>query len=66
VSAAATDRVDEAAGWLSWLDRHRTEAGSLPEKVLYNGSPAAVAPLAWTSALVLIALTQTPPGADTC
>jgi GH15 family glucan-1,4-alpha-glucosidase len=27
----------------------------LPEKVLYNGDPASVAPLAWASAAVLIA-----------
>lgn len=26
--------------------------GALPEKVLSDGSPAAVAPLAWTSSLV--------------
>ena len=30
-------------------------AGSFPEKVLYDGRPAAVAPLAWTAALVVIA-----------
>ena len=34
---------------------HRTDAGSFPEKVLYDGRPAAVAPLAWTAALVVIA-----------
>lgn len=66
VAAAATGRADETETWLSWLDRHRTDAGSLPEKVLYNGSPAAVAPLAWTSALVVIALTETPPGEVAC
>lgn len=36
---------------LAWLEAHRTPAGSLPEKVLADGSPAAVAPLAWTCAL---------------
>lgn len=41
--------------WLSWLDQHRTAAGALPEKVRPDGSPAYVAPLAWTSAAVVIA-----------
>ena len=41
---------------LSWLREHRTSAGSLPEKVLHDGRPAAVAPLAWTAASVLMAL----------
>jgi glucoamylase len=39
---------------LRWLDQHRTAAGSLPEKVLANGQPASVAPLAWTAAAVVI------------
>jgi GH15 family glucan-1,4-alpha-glucosidase len=43
---------------LRWLDEHRTREGSLPEKVLSNGTPAAVAPLAWTAATVLIALDE--------
>ncbi len=38
-----------------WLGSHRTAAGSFPEKVLHDGRPAAVAPLAWTAALVVIA-----------
>ena len=37
-------------------DAHRTSAGALPEKVLADGSPAAVAPLAWTAATVLLTL----------
>ena len=41
---------------LSWLAAHRTEQGSLPEKVLHDGSPAQVAPLAWTAANTLLAL----------
>ncbi|MEE1649178.1 hypothetical protein V1260_00055 [Brachybacterium sp. J144] len=46
----------EAAGEiLDWLAAHRTEAGSLPEKVLFDGRPAALAPLAWTAANVLLA-----------
>ncbi|HWI00633.1 MAG TPA: hypothetical protein VNT27_09895, partial [Propionibacteriaceae bacterium] len=43
-----------AVDWLRWLDSHRTAAGSLPEKVLANGQPASVAPLAWTAAAVVI------------
>ncbi len=54
--AACTEDRAEAEGWLDWLSEHRTRAGSLPEKVLSDGSPAAVAPLAWTSANVLLAL----------
>jgi GH15 family glucan-1,4-alpha-glucosidase len=39
---------------LRWLDQHRTAAGSLPEKVLRDGQPASVSPLAWTAAAVVI------------
>lgn len=45
-----------ADGWLTFLDTHRTPSGSLPEKVLADGSPAAVAPLGWSAACVLLAL----------
>jgi GH15 family glucan-1,4-alpha-glucosidase len=48
----------EAVTWLRWLDQHRTAAGSLPEKVLANGQPASVAPLAWTAAAVVITADQ--------
>jgi glucoamylase len=41
---------------LDWLDRHRTRYGALPEKVCYDGSPAGPAPLAWTAAVVLLAV----------
>ncbi len=51
VAAFVGDREDAYAG-LAWLAAHRTEAGSLPEKVLANGQPASVAPLAWTAAAV--------------
>jgi GH15 family glucan-1,4-alpha-glucosidase len=47
-TAQARDRLD-------WLDAHRTSMGALPEKVLADGSPAAVAPLAWTAACVVLA-----------
>lgn len=45
-----------ASTWLTWLDAHRTRAGAIPEKVLADGSPAAVAPLAWTAACVILAV----------
>lgn len=47
---------DGAAELLTWLQEHRTAAGSLPEKVLGTGEPASVAPLGWTAALVTVAL----------
>lgn len=53
---AAAHRGDDerAERWLTWLDAHRTASGALPEKVRADGSPAAVAPLAWTCALVVL------------
>ncbi|MGD8200423.1 glycoside hydrolase family 15 [Ornithinimicrobium sp. W1679] len=56
LAARGAGRHEEADRWLDWLDRHRTATGALPEKVLHDGSPAAVAPLAWTAALVLLAV----------
>ncbi|HEU5143669.1 MAG TPA: glycoside hydrolase family 15 [Dermatophilaceae bacterium] len=53
-TAAASGRVDLAEQWLEWLGRHVTPWGSLPEKVLPDGSPAGPAPLAWTAALVVL------------
>ncbi|WP_018155421.1 hypothetical protein [Demetria terragena] len=41
---------------LDWIDDHRTECGSIPEKVVYDGSPAAEAPLVWSDANVLLTL----------
>jgi GH15 family glucan-1,4-alpha-glucosidase len=52
-SANSGDR-SVAAGHLEWLDAHRTGLGALPEKVLDDGSPAAVAPLAWTAAVTVL------------
>lgn len=52
---AATGHAARARALLAWLGRHRTAAGSLPEKVLHDGRPAAVAPLAWTASVVVIA-----------
>ncbi len=56
LAAASTGDLGRAEGWLTWLDEHRTASGALPEKVLADGSPAAVAPLAWTAALVILAV----------
>lgn len=58
VAAAGGGYDEEARRWLDWLGAHRTPPGSFPEKVLYDGRPAAVAPLAWTSALWLIAVDE--------
>lgn len=51
--AAGIDRT-EAVRWLRWLDQHRTAHGSLPEKVLDDGSAASVAPIGWTAAAVIL------------
>lgn len=45
---------------IDWLIAHRTAPGSLPEKVLADGSCASVAPLAWTAALLVDALLAQP------
>ena len=52
---AANGHPGKAEALLDWLGAHRTAAGSFPEKVLHDGRPAAVAPLAWTAALVVMA-----------
>ncbi|TDD96375.1 hypothetical protein [Jiangella asiatica] len=49
---------DDAERLLTFLDTYRTPLGSLPEKVDAEGKPASVAPLAWTSSLVLLTLAQ--------
>lgn len=56
LALARAGEHDQAREVLGWLADHRTEAGSLPEKVLFDGRPAAVAPLAWTAANVLLAI----------
>ncbi len=58
LTAAGAGRVDDARSRLDWLDAHRTDAGSLPEKVLWDGRPADLAPLAWTASLVLLTLDE--------
>ncbi|GAA4359994.1 glycoside hydrolase family 15 protein [Angustibacter luteus] len=56
LTAAASGDQTRAEHWLDWLDWHRVPWGSLPEKVLGDGSPAGPAPLAWTASSVLIAV----------
>lgn len=56
LALARSGRPEVAGTMLDWLLRHRTEDGSLPEKVLHDGSPAAVAPLSWTAANVLLTM----------
>jgi hypothetical protein len=56
LTAAATGDRKGARGWLDWLITHRTTLGSFPEKVDGRGRQAGVAPLGWTSALVVLAL----------
>jgi glucoamylase len=46
----ASDRL------LDWLAAHRTRLGELPEQVDASGAPVSVAPLAWTDAVVLLAM----------
>jgi glucoamylase len=57
LAAAASGDGPGADRWLRWLAAHRTSLGSLPEKVDRDGRPASVAPLGWTAAIVLLALT---------
>lgn len=57
-TAAADGQPAVATAWLDWLDGHRAPWGSLPEKVGPDGTPGGPAPLGWTSALVLLTLTE--------
>ncbi|SHX08460.1 Glucoamylase and related glycosyl hydrolases [Mycobacteroides abscessus subsp. abscessus] len=47
---------ERALETLEWLAAHRTSAGAISEKILADGSPAAVAPLSWPAALALSTL----------
>jgi GH15 family glucan-1,4-alpha-glucosidase len=60
--ATALFALAEATGpgfgrWYGWLVAHRTALTEFPEKVTARGLPGSVAPLAWTDAIVLLALT---------
>ncbi|HYP44799.1 MAG TPA: hypothetical protein VEQ66_06345 [Propionibacteriaceae bacterium] len=55
MTTAFTGNREQAVRELRWLSAHRTPLGSLPEKVLDDGRPASVAPLAWAAAATLIA-----------
>ncbi len=53
---ASGDRVS-AGRRLGWLLDHRTSLGAFPERVRrVDGSPRSVAPLGWTSAIVLLVI----------
>ena len=56
---------ERAVARLRWLDQHRTTAGSLPEKVRADGSPASVAPVSWTAAAVVITVDELERGCST-
>ncbi|RYV51252.1 glycoside hydrolase family 15 [Pengzhenrongella frigida] len=58
LTAAWAGDTAAARSWLTWLDAHRTSSGAIPEKVLGDGSPAAVAPLSWSAACVVLAVAQ--------
>ena len=53
---ANTGQHQAAGRILAWLSAHRTRLGELPEQVSSSGRPVSVAPLAWTDAVVLLAL----------
>lgn len=65
LTAACLGDRGAAAGWLGWLDRHRTDLGALPEKVLHDGEPASTAPLTWTAACVVLAVLALEDGLST-
>ncbi|GAA1605649.1 hypothetical protein GCM10009789_69520 [Kribbella sancticallisti] len=54
LSAAARGDRSTAERLLEWLDAYRTPTGALPEKVNRDLHPAGEAPLAWTTALVVL------------
>ncbi|MCK6212476.1 glycoside hydrolase family 15 [Georgenia sp. EYE_87] len=56
LAAAENGHPRRATAWLDWVMEHRTASGAIPEKVLANGAPAAVAPLTWSGANVILAV----------
>ncbi|WP_432562473.1 glycoside hydrolase family 15 protein [Kineococcus sp. SYSU DK003] len=57
-AAAHSGRPEQARAWLDWLNVHRTSWGSIPEKVLADGTPAGPAPLGWSAAAVVLAVDE--------
>ena len=53
---AATGQRTDSGVLMAWLAAHRTSLGELPEQVYGVSRPVSVAPLAWTDAVVLLAL----------
>lgn len=53
---AGTGQQAATVRLLSWLAAHRTRLGELAEQVDPDGEPVAVAPLAWTDAVVLLTM----------
>lgn len=58
LSAAGSGDYQRGVDTLRWAAHNRTAAGSLPEKVLANGNPAAVSPLTWSAALAVLTLLE--------
>lgn len=58
LALAGNGAGESARQVLTFLDEHRTALGALPEKVDATAAPASVAPLAWTAALVVLALVE--------
>jgi GH15 family glucan-1,4-alpha-glucosidase len=58
LALAGNGAGESARQLLTFLDDHRTALGALPEKVDSTSAPASVAPLAWTAALVVLALVE--------
>jgi glucoamylase len=57
LAAMASGDLPAAEARLGWLLGHRTALGAFPERVGHDdGHPRSVAPLAWTSAIVLLTL----------
>ena len=57
LAAMASGDLPAAEARLGWLLGHRTTLGAFPERVgRDDGAPRSVAPLAWTSAIVLLTL----------
>lgn len=58
LAAAGVGDRREAGDRLDWLLRHRTSAGTIPERVDRNGEPVSAAPIAWTDALVVLTVAK--------